>query len=94
MTKGRTSESREEPDGLDTALNPTGGAFLSASSSAASPGRGQGFTCCRLNLEGEPPRADPHAGWCGGREGEPPGYPLGLQRSASTLVSHPADWLR
>jgi hypothetical protein len=25
---------------------------------------------------GEPPCADPHAGWCGGRGGKPPGYPI------------------
>ena len=24
----------------------------------------------------EPPSADPHARWCGGRAGNPPGYPI------------------
>jgi hypothetical protein len=24
----------------------------------------------------EPPGADPHAGWCGGWGGDPPGYPM------------------
>ena len=26
----------------------------------------------------EPPGADPHAGWCGGWGGDPPGYPIVL----------------
>ena len=28
------------------------------------------------SLRGYPPRADPHAGWCGGRGRETPGYPI------------------
>ena len=27
----------------------------------------------------EPPTEDPHGGWCGGRELETPGYPIGPQ---------------
>ena len=30
----------------------------------------------------EPPGADPHAGWCGGRRGEPGAYPMGGVRPA------------
>ena len=26
----------------------------------------------------EPPGADPHAGWCGGRGRKTPGYPIGI----------------
>jgi hypothetical protein len=35
------------------------------------------FRCRRLPRGGEPPGADPHARWCGGRELETPAHPIG-----------------
>ena len=48
----------------------------------------------------EPPTADPHGGWCGGRELETPAYPIrlhfsetlrALYSSKTILVLDPAD---
>jgi hypothetical protein len=47
---------------------------------AWSPSRTSGS---RLTIRGEPPSADPHAGWCGGRGRKSPAYPIG--RTTGTL---------
>ena len=74
--KGRTHGSREEPNGLDRAMNPTGGARGSALRIEASPGVGLLAFLVHSTPSWEPPGADPHAGWCGSWGGEPPGYPI------------------
>ncbi len=35
----------------------------------------------------EPPGADPHAGWCGGRGRKTPGYPIGHRFIAQLFVN-------
>jgi hypothetical protein len=57
---------------LDMAMNPDGGANLSAFNCVTSPGhRFFGIDTC-LKLSEEAPRAEPHAGCCGDGEGKPP----------------------
>ena len=81
--KGRTSLNREEPS---VARKPRGtrpGKWRSARSDEAGLGcqRSSGGRSpseifgSHLLLNGEPPCADPHAGWCGGREGKPSRLP-------------------
>jgi hypothetical protein len=60
---------------LDVAMNPIGGAKLSALKCLASPGHRLSEPFC-LNLFEEAPHADPHVGCCGDGEGKPPCYPI------------------
>ena len=46
--------------------------------------------CLRADLFQEPPGADPHAGWCGGRGANPPGCLIRHTNRASNLTVLPA----
>jgi hypothetical protein len=35
----------------------------------------------------EPPDADPHVRWCGGRQGEPGAYPIELETVAARVLA-------
>jgi len=66
MVKGRT-QSREEPVILEKAMSPTGGAIIFGVLAVANLVMQSGIWLCSKTFK-EPPRADPHAGWCGERE--------------------------
>jgi len=45
--------------------------------------------CCSIRKDcQEPPDADLHVRWCGGREGNPPAYPIGLLFSSFQRGPH------
>ena len=75
------------PDGLTTreGLNLAGSTTIAGRRLALTPNGGAGpranvaeKECCSVPRDcQEPPDADPHVRWCGGREVNPPGYPIG-----------------
>ena len=77
MRQGEGLNFKEQGGGvkLDVAMNPDGGANLSALNCVTSPGH-QFLELKCLNLFEEAPRAEPHAGCCGDGEGKPPCYPI------------------
>ena len=74
------------PDGLTTreGLNLAGSTTIAGRRLALKPNGGAGprasvaeKECCSILRDcQEPPDADPHVRWCGGREVNPPGYPI------------------
>jgi hypothetical protein len=97
VSRGHSTGSHEPgntPDGLTTreglnwadrttiagrrrAMKPTGGAKPRAS--VAEKECGRVLRDCQ-----EPPDADPHVRWCGGREVNPPAYPISPLRSSQS----------
>jgi hypothetical protein len=60
--------------------------------SRGSASAGQRRECCFILRDcQEPPDADPHVRWCGGREGNPPGYPIEL--TVELDVNYWDNWL-
>ena len=62
-------------------------ADLVAGVGARNLGSGLPFNGETGDLTLHPPTADPHGGWCGGRELETPGYPIGRSRCAGPASS-------
>ena len=92
VSRGHSTGSNEpatkKPDGLTTreGLNLAGSTTIVGRRLALMPNGGAGprasvaeKECCSILRDcQEPPDADPHVRWCGGREVNPPGYPIGL----------------
>ena len=90
VSKGHSTESNEpatkKPDGLTTwkGLNLADSTTIAGRRLALKPNGGAGprasvaeKECCAILRDcQEPPDADPHVQWCGGREVNPPGYPI------------------
>jgi hypothetical protein len=68
-------------EGLARALTPNGGARAAVIVAETE--------CCTILRDcQEPPDADPHVRWCGGRGGNPPGYPiLRLSSESATALT-------
>jgi hypothetical protein len=76
----------KKPEGLTTreGLNLAGSTTIAGRRLALKPKGGAGprasvaeKECCSILRDcQEPPDADPHVRWCGGREVNPPGYPI------------------
>jgi hypothetical protein len=90
VSRGHSTGSNEpatkKPDGLTTreGLNLAGSTTMAGRRLALKPNGGAGprasvaeKECCSILRDcQEPPDADPHVRWCGGREVNPPGYPI------------------
>jgi len=84
------------PDGLTTreGLNLAGSTTIAGRRLALKPNGGAGprasvaeKECCSILRDcQEPPDADPHVRWCGGREVNPPGYPIRHHSAAICLL--------
>ena len=83
---GRNEPATKKPDGLTTreGLNLAGSTTMAGRRLALKPDGGAGprasvaeKECCSILRDcQEPPDADPDVRWCGGREVNPPGYPI------------------
>jgi hypothetical protein len=89
VSRGRSTGRHEPvntPEGLTTreGLNLAGSTTVAERRLAMKPNGGAGSRvraaekeCCSILRDcQEPPDADPHVRWCGGREVNPPGYPI------------------
>src|SRR5262245_10405849 len=104
VSRGHSTGSNEPgttPDGLTTreGLNLADSTTIAGRRLALMPNGGAGprasvaeKECCSILRDcQEPPDADPHVRWCGGREVNPPGYPIRPTHSL-TIVTDGNSW--